>query len=254
MKEKEKEMHRAICFSWPERFKTFGFLRVEGYEGDDVFVHYEEINPDWYYRKLYEGEEVLVETIEETSKGPQAKSVRLAGLDEYMEAKKELERVLADAEQKLEIKNWSGLAELAQIVRHIRQEHYAAYMLLHERRRAEIWLRIPYTNLRDNSMDVLASCEGAREGNITLAHAVKVVRRGLEAVRHGKSGGKELRIRYSRLLKLRRAGVMTNEVNDVLEAIRTECERQIAKGRNRKETKRLRSLADDIANDLGLTD
>ena len=243
-------MHRAMCVSW---LGTYGFLRIEGF-GKDIFVHYEELLLDWHFRKLYEGEEVLVETTEETPKGPVAKRVHLASLEEYQRAKVALERVLTDVEQKLKTKReeWSVLGELAQIVRHAREEHYAAYMRLHEKRRAEIWLRVPYSNLRDDSREVLASCEETREGRITLVQAVKTVSCALKITERGKSNAQALRVHCKRLLKLRNAGVMVYEVDKALKAIAAECERQIAEGRNRRETKRLRYLADDLVRDLGL--
>lgn len=244
-------MHTGMCVSWKG---TYGFLRIDGFSGD-VFVHYEEIALDWHFRELYEGEEVLVETIEETPKGPTARGVHLAGLEEYQEAKAELERVLADAEQKLKTKKagWSILEELAQTVRHAREEHYTAYMRLHKKRRAEIWLRIPYSNLRDDSREALASCEGTREGHTTLVHAVKVVSCAVGITERGRSNAQAFRVHRKRLFKLRDAGVMVYEVDNALAAIRAECERQIAEGRNKNETDRLRKLADEI-NRLGITE
>ncbi|WP_105614324.1 cold-shock protein [Vallitalea okinawensis] len=56
---------------WFNAEKGFGFITTE--EGNDVFVHFSQINKDGY-KTLEEGEEVSFEIVE-GAKGPQAENV-----------------------------------------------------------------------------------------------------------------------------------------------------------------------------------
>lgn len=57
---------------WFSNLKGFGFLQKEG-DDKDIFVHYSFVQGDGY-KKLKTGDEVTFE-IEDTPKGPQARSV-----------------------------------------------------------------------------------------------------------------------------------------------------------------------------------
>ncbi|HMA69382.1 MAG TPA: cold-shock protein [Candidatus Mcinerneyibacterium sp.] len=59
---------------WFDSKKGYGFIKAE--DGNDVFVHYSEIDADGF-KSLQEGQEVEFET-EEGQKGPQAKNVKIA--------------------------------------------------------------------------------------------------------------------------------------------------------------------------------
>ena len=56
---------------WFNEKKGYGFVSIDG--GEDVFVHYSEIQGDGF-RTLYEGQEVQFEVVE-GPKGPQATNV-----------------------------------------------------------------------------------------------------------------------------------------------------------------------------------
>ena len=56
---------------WFDEKKGFGFIETEG--GDDVFVHFREINSEGF-KSLSEGQEVEFE-IEQGAKGPNATKV-----------------------------------------------------------------------------------------------------------------------------------------------------------------------------------
>jgi len=56
---------------WFNEKKGYGFVSIDG--GEDVFVHYSEIQGDGF-RTLYEGQEVQFEVVE-GRKGPQATNV-----------------------------------------------------------------------------------------------------------------------------------------------------------------------------------
>ena len=58
---------------WFNRLKGFGFIEPED-GGNDVFVHYSQIDGDGY-RNLYEGDRVKYDEID-VGKGPQARNVR----------------------------------------------------------------------------------------------------------------------------------------------------------------------------------
>jgi len=58
---------------WFSRVKGYGFIRPDGQEEEDVFVHYSAIHGEGY-RNLSEGQRVEF-TMEDTSKGPQAVDV-----------------------------------------------------------------------------------------------------------------------------------------------------------------------------------
>jgi CspA family cold shock protein len=59
---------------WFSNEKGFGFIEREG--GDDVFVHFSQIEQDGY-KTLEEGQKVTFE-VTDGPKGPQAADVRLA--------------------------------------------------------------------------------------------------------------------------------------------------------------------------------
>ncbi|MBC8236446.1 cold-shock protein [bacterium] len=56
---------------WFNEKKGYGFVSIDG--GEDVFIHYSEIQGDGF-RTLYEGQEVQFEVVE-GPKGPQATNV-----------------------------------------------------------------------------------------------------------------------------------------------------------------------------------
>lgn len=56
---------------WFDEKKGYGFISAE--EGEDVFVHYSEINSDGF-KTLHEGQRVKFEIVE-GRKGPQANNV-----------------------------------------------------------------------------------------------------------------------------------------------------------------------------------
>ena len=57
---------------WFDARKGYGFIKRD--EGQDLFVHFSSIDMDGY-KRLNEGDQVTFE-IEETDRGPQARSVR----------------------------------------------------------------------------------------------------------------------------------------------------------------------------------
>lgn len=61
---------------WFNTDKGYGFIETD--EGDDVFVHYSEIQEEGF-KNLTEGERVSFE-VQEGSKGPQAVQVARVGL------------------------------------------------------------------------------------------------------------------------------------------------------------------------------
>ncbi|MBA3532879.1 MAG: cold shock domain-containing protein [Ardenticatenales bacterium] len=58
---------------WFSNAKGYGFIQPE--QGDDVFVHYADIEMEGY-RTLEEGMRVEFELVEENTKGPRAQAVR----------------------------------------------------------------------------------------------------------------------------------------------------------------------------------
>lgn len=58
---------------WFSNAKGYGFIQPE--QGDDVFVHYADIEMEGY-RTLEEGAQVEFELASEGNKGPRAQSVR----------------------------------------------------------------------------------------------------------------------------------------------------------------------------------
>ena len=66
-------MKKKGIVKWFNRLRGFGFIQPET-GGDDVFVHYSEIDGEGYVN-LYEGDPVNYEEVD-FGKGPQARNVR----------------------------------------------------------------------------------------------------------------------------------------------------------------------------------
>ena len=68
----DKEMNGVV--KWFNSSKGYGFINCN--DGEDVFVHYQDIQSSAEYRTLNEGDEVSFST-EDTEKGKKAKNVEV---------------------------------------------------------------------------------------------------------------------------------------------------------------------------------